>query len=127
LQHSYRFVKGGNIGPFSKAIIENDVPVLKEFIHNSTADIIIETEYNDEKLIEFAEGYRAYIQEKDIKEALNKLNNLRVLCAIREGKYGLYETNKKIEKYLQEQNLISLNAVFYEHRPIIVTGNNYEL
>lgn len=127
LQHSYRFAKEGNIGPFSKAIIENDVNVLKEFIQKGTEDIKIDTEYNDKKLTEFAKGYREYIQEKDIKKALKKLNNLRVLCAIREGKYGLYETNKKIEKYLQDQNLISLNAVFYEHRPIIVTGNNYEL
>lgn len=127
LQHSYRFAKEGNIGPFSKAIIENDVEVLKEFIQKGTEDILIDTKYDDKELTKFAKGYHDYIEEKDIKEALKKLNNLRVLCAIREGKYGLYETNKKIEKYLQEQNLIILNAVFYEHRPIIVTGNNYEL
>jgi len=127
LQHSYRFAAGGNIGVFSKAIIENNSAVLKEFIQNPTEDIVIETEPKDRTLMDFIKKYRDFMEEKDIKKALNKLNNLRVLCAIREGKYGLYETNRKIEKYFRDQNLISITGTFYEHRPVIVTGNNYEL
>jgi exodeoxyribonuclease V alpha subunit len=50
-----------------------------------------------------------------------------VLCVVREGRHGLYEINKKIEKYLQKNKLIRLTGEFYEHRPIMLTSNNYEL
>lgn len=127
LRHSYRFAAGGNIGIFSKAIIENEVPILEKFIVHGTEDIAIDSEYDDNILADFSKGYEAYIREPDIKEALKKLNNLRVLCALRDGPQGLYQTNQRIERYLQEQKLIALDATFYEHRPIIITGNNYEL
>src|SRR5690606_15636930 len=127
LQHSYRFTAGGNIGIFSKAIIENDIPILEKFLDSGTDDIKIDSAYEAKVLADFAKAYEDYILEPDIKEALKKLNNLRVLCALREGPQGLYQTNQQIERYLQEQKLISLNATFYEHRPVIITGNNYEL
>lgn len=127
LQHSYRFTAGGNIGVFSNAIIHNKVEILKDFIKNNPEDIQIDLKYSEEKLLKFAENYKDFIQEPDIGEALKKLNNLRVLCAIREGSQGLYETNSNIEKHLQQLGLLSLSEIFYENRPIIVTGNNYEL
>ena len=34
---------------------------------------------------------------------------------------------KKVEKYLSQQKLIKTTAEFYEHRPIIITKNYYEL
>ena len=127
LQHSYRFEAGGNIGVFSKAIIENELPIIKSFFGNHAPDISLDFDYNDKTLTRFAEGYRDYIEEPDIKLALNKLNQLRVLCALRQGEHGVYKSNQNIERYLQSKNLISITGAFYEHRPIIVTGNNYEL
>lgn len=127
LQHSYRFAAGGNIGVFSRAIIENNVQVIESFFDNHASDIPLDFDYNDNTLTAFVNGYREYILEPDIQKALQKLNNLRVLCAVREGAQGVYQTNQKIERYLQEKGLISITGTFYEHRPIIVTGNNYEL
>lgn len=48
------------------------------------------------------------------------------MCCKRRG-HGLYAINKKIEKYLQKNKLIRLTGEFYEHRPIMLTSNNYEL
>lgn len=127
LQHSYRFAAGGNIGVFSRAIIENDVSTIESFFDNHALDITLDFDYDDKILTKFAKGYRDYIQESDIKLALQKLNHLRVLCATREGEQGVYKTNQHIERYLQSQNLISITGTFYEHRPVMVTGNNYEL
>ena len=127
LQHSYRFAAGGNIGVFSRAIIENNGPVIESFFDNHASDIALDFDYDEKKLTAFVNGYRDYILEPDIKKALHKLNNLRVLCAVREGAQGVYQTNQKIERYLQENGLIGITGTFYEHRPVIVTGNNYEL
>lgn len=49
------------------------------------------------------------------------------MCAVREGEFGLYALNEKIQKHLQEKNLIQINTQFYENRPVIVNSNNYEL
>lgn len=127
LQHSYRFAAGGNIGIFSRAIIDNDVATIKSFFDNHAPDIALDSEYKANTLTTFAKAYRDYILEPDIKTALQKLNNLRVLCATREGEQGVYKTNQHIERYLQSKDLISVSATFYEHRPVMVTGNNYEL
>src|SRR5690606_19581010 len=71
--------------------------------------------------------YEAYILEQDIEEALNKLNEVRVLAAVRMGKQGIYELNKRIEQYLAHKNLIKPHHAFYENRPILVTRNYPEL
>lgn len=127
LQHSYRFTAGGNIGVISDAIIHNKTEVLTRFIQHNTEDIRIDTEYSEAKLLDFASQYQSYIEEPNIREALKKLNNFRVLCAVREGPQGLYHTNSQIEKHLQQKGLLSLTQTYYENRPIIVTSNNYEL
>lgn len=127
LQHSRRFSDDKGIGKFSKAIIHNSEVAIKSFLSNADADVIIDPGYDEELLRQFIAGYEAYILEPDVRTALKTVNNLRVLCAVREGEQGVYAINKKIEKYLQQKGLIQLTGDFYEHRPIMVSSNNYEL
>lgn len=128
LQYSHRFKSGEGIGKFSKAIIRNDVSVIKEFFaDDADQQVLIDTTYSKEKFEQFIQGYIAYIQEPDIKEALKKLQNLRILCAIRESEHGLYAINRKVEKYLSENGYITLKGEFYENRPIMMSSNNYSL
>ena len=128
LKHSHRFKTEEGIGRFSKAIIQNEKEVIKAFlIPGADPQVLVDTEYSEENFVNFVKGYEEYILEEDIKAALFKLNGLKILCAIREGEQGLYALNRKVEKYLQERKLISLNHEFYEHRPVMVTSNNYQL
>ena len=128
LRFSHRFNGNEGIGKFSKAIIQNDEKSLESFFEAGMDKMVtIDTDYNETIFNDFIEGYRAFIEERDIKEALKKLNNLRVLCAVREGVHGLYAINKRIEDWLQKGKLIIRSGEFYEHRPIMVTSNNYEL
>lgn len=127
LQHSYRFSNEGGIGKLSQSIINNKVEDLKTFFDTSENAVQIDFDYSDEIFEEFIEGFRSYIEEKNIAEALKKLNQLKVLCAVREGESGLYALNEKIQKHLQQKKLIQINTQFYEHRPVIVNSNNYEL
>ncbi len=128
LKYSHRFTSDKGIGKFSKAIIKNDVYGLNEYLGNiEDEQITIDTEYKNEIFEQFAEGYTEYIKEPDIKKALQKLNKLRVLCAVREGEQGLYNLNTAIENYLRKKKLINKNLEFYENRPIIITKNYYSL
>lgn len=128
LQFSHRFKNSEGIGQFSKAIIQNNQSQIIDFITaNAYAQVAIDTQYNATFFDDFIAGYEAYIHESDIKTALQKFNKLRILCAIRESDQGLYALNKSVEKYLSHKNLIDTRTEFYEHRPIIITTNNYTL
>lgn len=128
LRFSRRFSDTEGIGKFSKAIIQNDHGSIAKFLNSSvSSQVVIDDKYDQQLFESFIDGYRAYINEPDTSLALEALNNLRVLCAIREGEQGLYLINKKIEKYLAQKKLLNLSGEFYENRPIIITRNFYNL
>ncbi len=127
LKRSHRFKGDKGIGRFSKAIIANEIEKIKPFIGGKDDQVIVDTRFQEEVFEDFINGYASYIKEKDIKTALRKLNEVRVLCAIREGEQGLYAVNRRIEKYLQQKKLIKPTTEFYDHRPVIVTKNYYDL
>ncbi len=128
LQRSHRFSSTGGIGKLSTAIINNQVPVLNQLIQsNNDPAVIIDINHDTALFESFIEGYSAYLTETDIAIALQKLTQLRVLCAVREGPQGLYAINQSIENYLGKRKLIDPSDEFYENRPIIVTKNYADL
>lgn len=127
LRHSFRFSDDGGIGKLSKAIINNQPEDIRPFFENTDEQVLTDTEYSEKIFNDFAANYAEYIQENDDKTALEKLNNQRILCAVREGDKGVYALNRKIEKFLHGKGWLSPGSEFYENRPIMVTGNNYEL
>ena len=127
LQESHRFSDDKGIGKFSKAIINNQLPAIEYFFKNSDDQVSIDGTYSEKIFQQFIAGYKSFITEPDILEALKKINNLRVLCAVREGDHGLYAINKKIESYLVQQKLLNITGDFYNNRPIMLTSNNIEL
>jgi exodeoxyribonuclease V alpha subunit len=128
LKDSHRFSDTKGIGRFSKAVISNNVPVLQEFIDVSQDDqVSIDVNGSHAVFEEFILGYKEYILEKNISAALRSLNKLRVLCAVREGDQGLYTLNRHIEEFLRRKGLLKHAGEFYEHRPVMITRNNYRL
>jgi exodeoxyribonuclease V alpha subunit len=126
LRRSHRFSGQQGIGQFSKAVINNDPATIAIFLENKDAQVVIDQQYDNNLFEAFIAGYEAFIKEKDIRSALKKINDLRVLCAIREGEDGVHNVNRMIEKYLHDKKLIKASAGFYENRPIILTRNYYE-
>jgi exodeoxyribonuclease V alpha subunit len=127
LKYSHRFKNDEGIGKFSKAIIENNPAGIESFFDHPDHQVKIDWQNDEDIFNEFIRGYSSFIKETDTLSAIKKLNQLRVLCAIREGERGLYAINKKIENYLIQKRLIKYTGDFYENRPIMITGNNYEL
>ena len=122
LRHSHRFTGFFGIGRFSKAIIAGDKATLQE----PNEQVTVDGDYSPELFSTFVAGYTAFIEEKDIRAALRLMNNLRVLCAVREGAQGLDAVNRSIERLLHDRKKIIVNSEFYENRPIILTRNYYE-
>ncbi|RAI97852.1 DNA helicase/exodeoxyribonuclease V alpha subunit [Chitinophaga skermanii] len=127
LRHSRRFTGHAGIGRFSKALIQNNVPVIQAFlVPGADEEVHIDQQYNEKLFEQFISEYAEFIKEKDIRLALKKLNNLRVLVAIRDGAQGLTTINRRIEKYLQDKKLLQVSTNFYENKPIMLTRNYYE-
>lgn len=128
LQISRRFNDEEGIGKFSKAIIANDTDVLESFMDKpADKQVTIDADYNEKIFEDLISGYAGYINEPDVALALKKINKCRVLCAVREGEQGVYAVNRSIESTLVKRGLIVITEDFYNHRPIMVTSNNYEL
>ena len=128
LKYSHRFNSQGAIGKVSRAVIDGKVDEVKALIQNAQGTNVIVDQKNDPALLEnFVAGYEAFINEPAIHLALKKLNELRVLVAVRQGPRGLYAINKAIELHLRKKALIKPDDEFYENRPIMITRNMYDL
>jgi exodeoxyribonuclease V alpha subunit len=133
LKRSRRFSSQLGIGKFSRAVILGDSDTVRTYLkpagHSRLSDgqIKVDITYSEAIFRELVALYAAYIQEEDIQLALDKLNTIRILCAVREGEYGLYRCNARAEEVLKEMKLIDPTAEFYLNRPVMLTRNNYDL
>ncbi len=124
---------GVEIIPFSKKIIEGDTDFVLGYKNND--EVIIDKpadgKYSETLFKKEVAGYSKYIEAEKVKDALNLLNNVRVLCVTREHDHSVAETNKRIEKILSEKykgtSLFSPKAGFYHNQPIIITQNDKDL
>ena len=126
LKKSHRFAKDSGIGKLSDAIILSDANGIKSFFDTGDPAIELDEEYSTKQFNSFVAGYSAYIGA-DIEVALESINNLKVLCAVRKGPQGKYVVNERIEQVLVRAGLLKVDDEFYENRPIIVTKNFKDL
>ncbi len=127
LRYSRRFTGNTGIGLFSKAVINNDEKSLQRFLSENDDQVQLDHSYSSLLFADFVSGFEEYLLEEDLSLALKKLNKLRVLCATREGEYGLSNLNRRIEAILEQKGLLRANSLFYENRPVMVTSNNYSV
>src|SRR5208282_1800120 len=73
------------------------------------------------------DGYREYLAMEDPEAALAAFDRFRVLCALREGRYGVDGLNNAIERLLAAKGLIAPDQRWYRGRPVMVTVNDYTL
>ncbi len=133
LKKSYRFKDDEGIGKFSKGVITGNLDDLSSFKSKTGEGVTIVNEFDFEQLsnnrefIEEIDRFADYIREQDIQKALRLINNIRVLCAVNEGNFGINNFNNLIGNYLKKKGLINPSFTFYHNQPIIVTRNDYSL
>ncbi len=63
----------------------------------------------------------------DAEHALELLEQKRLLCAHREGPYGVRHWNAQVERWLGEDTGEPIWSTWYAGRPLLVTANDYGL
>jgi len=73
------------------------------------------------------DGYGAYLAAQSPVEALRLFDNFRILCALRQGTYGVSGVNALVEEILADNGLADARSRWYPGRPVMVTVNDYHL
>ena len=128
LKKTYRYDQNSKMGQFTKAVIEGDIARMDIILKIPEDSLVLDETYDSKLLENFVQGYASYIEEKDTELALEKINALRVLCALRNGDQGIYELNRRIvailkNKYAESGKLFSPQEGFYHNQPIMVARN----
>lgn len=72
-------------------------------------------------------GYGAYLVAGSPDEALERFDAFRLLCALRQGPYGVDGINEIVENILAGKGLIDPASRWYRGRPVMITVNDYNL
>jgi exodeoxyribonuclease V alpha subunit len=140
LRHSRRF--GGPIGQLALAVNAGDVEaattVLRERgvlgVEVAHALRWIEHAQQQHAIALALEGYRPYLRllgegpqgdhEDWVRMVLQRFEAFRILCAVREGEWGVEGLNTAIEQRLDGVGLIRRSGDWYVGRPVMVTRND---
>ena len=131
LKDSHRFKEKKGITVLASRVNKGEEIALKTFNlykkedgivwHKVPSDI---KKFMKNKVIDF---FKDYIKAERIEDSLEKFNNFRVLCAIKEGPFGVLSFNRIIQEILKEAGLIETSGIWYNHRPVMITRNDYNL
>ncbi|WP_445495178.1 exodeoxyribonuclease V subunit alpha [Photorhabdus sp. SF281] len=139
LRKSYRFDANSGIGQLAAAVNQGKSREALSILQQSLDDICFCPLSGDEDyqrlLTETVSGYHSYLQrvakQASAREILAEFNRYRLLCALREGPFGVSGLNQRIEQLLHRQGLIRLPAgIFsrgYAGRPVMIARNDSTL
>jgi exodeoxyribonuclease V alpha subunit len=128
LQRSYRFSSVLGLGKFAKSILDENEILFAEW--NELFDnqgVVCFEKWNDSLDAVILENFMDYIKESDPYLALKKFNQLKILCATKDGAEGVVSNNLYVENLLEKHRLIDKNTLFYLNRPVMITSNDYNL
>jgi len=132
LKKTYRYDQDSKMGQFTKAVIQGQAEVLNKILAINEDSLVLDESYEEAVFNNFIKGYRDFIEEPITEKALDKLNNCRVLCAVRQGDQGIYKINSRIESQLKSHynnkaHNFQPTDGFYHNQPIMVAQNTPEI
>jgi exodeoxyribonuclease V alpha subunit len=146
LQKSYRFDAQSGIGQLARAVNIGSTSQYHKIKDGNFSDIerySLDSEHYSQLFKQLGKRYRAYLDqqssqdmESDVPESqmfeiakakLKLFQTTRLLCAVREGEFGVVQCNRRIERELAAQRLIQPSELWYVGRPIMVTQNDHSL
>jgi len=134
LRRSRRF--GGPIGQLALAVNEGDSARAEAVLREGGALRWIEQAHQHHVVQLGADGYAPYLNliadgpgggEHDhwVRAVLHRFEAFRILCAVREGEWGVVGLNEAIAQRLDAAGLIRGRSEWYVGRPVMVTRNDY--
>ena len=133
LTRSYRFGDESGIASVSRSVNEGDADtalrILQDERHGDMqwkplpSPRSLPGALKDRALEEFNYLFKA----KDPHGVFQRLDRFRILCALREGPFGVNAINFVVEHLFREQKLIRGEGRWYRGRPVLITQNDYNL
>jgi exodeoxyribonuclease V alpha subunit len=133
LRKNYRFRSDSGIYRLSDAINKGDTEGAFEVLRAGTYRDVTWRSLPGVRalprllLASITDGYQSYLAQDDPAQALERLSDFRVLCAVRNGPYGVAELNRLSEQILSQAGLLQKADQWYRGRPVMVTRNDYNL
>lgn len=138
LRKSYRFDANSGIGKLAAAVNAGEPKAVEAAFNAGFSDIsrqpLNDGEAYQAMLNEIAEGYRPFLrlvsQRAQPAEILQAFGRYQLLCALREGPFGVQGLNQRIEQKLMQLQLIRRpqgGSRWYQGRPVMVTRNDSAL
>ncbi len=137
LQKSYRFGSDSGIGQLAAAINRGDKTAIKTVFQQGFSDIEKRTLHSSEDyaamLDEALAGYGHYLDllhgGAEPGAVIQAFNEYQLLCALREGPFGVSGLNERIEQVMAQKRKIhrSTHSRWYEGRPVMIARNDSSL
>ncbi len=139
LQKSYRFDSKSGIGQLAYAVNASDVKQAKAVFAKGFGDItkqpLRETEDYALMIADAVDGYRPYLElirnHAEPAAIIEAFGRYQLLCALRDGPFGVSGLNNRIELALIQKRLIErpnqAASRWYNGRPIMVSRNDSSL
>lgn len=133
LRKSYRFGTGSGIGVLSRAVnVGNAAQALAILQNEEFPNVRRRKPLAADSLGALIkkpviEGFEHYLQTREPLECFSLFDRFRILCAVREGPWGVKNLNRLAEKVLAAQGLIRPDARWYRGRPVMIRINDYNL
>lgn len=137
LQKSYRFGHDSGIGQLAAAINCGDKAAMKTVFQQGFSDIEKRTLQSSEDyaamLDEALAGYGRYLalvrEGAEPGAIIQAFNEYQLLCALREGPFGVGGLNERIEQVMLQKRKIQRHSHsrWYEGRPVMIARNDSAL
>ncbi|MER2497476.1 exodeoxyribonuclease V subunit alpha [Vibrio neptunius] len=148
LQKSYRFDARSGIGQLAKAINAGSMQKVDWVWQRGFEDIArfpIDGQHYSQMIQTLAQEYSHYLKRigkvvvdpdteqpetthQRAKDALQLFAKCRLLCAVREGDFGISGLNQRIERALNARKMIQVqDEIWYHGRPVMVVRNDHAL
>lgn len=134
LQRNYRFGDRSGIHRLSRAVIAGDVAAVRSVLHDPGGDGSV-----NGRPLPTPGSLKAVLREPVLRglapvfaatsaaEALRALAGFRILCAVREGPFGVETVNRLVTELLREAGLVRGTGEWFRGRQVMVTANDYAL
>lgn len=129
LAHSYRFAQAGGIAGLARAVNAGDADAALAEFDAGWPDLALAPPTPLEPRLgeRLDEALSALFGAAGPAEALAALGRLRILCALREGPFGVTEINALVERHVRRRFGVDTHRPWYRGRPVMVQGNDYTL
>jgi exodeoxyribonuclease V, alpha subunit len=136
LRKSWRFAAGSGIGQLAEAVNDGDAKAAQALWTQEHPDIRLHADEQrlDKAVRLAAQGYHTYldllqqpVQADNAPALLTAFNQVRLLCALHEGLWGINGLNQAIGQRLQAQGKLQMSGEWFAGRPVMITENDYGL